>query len=199
MFPRVRISVFFLPGLAHLPDIEGRWMLPGPTSFHGTSLSEKPVLFVHGDDPRSFLSAVALASSKQYHHRASVSLASRLRLTKINSSLWVRKGMDGGRETVKGEWLRGMGEGNGFRPVVAGRETRTRRPAGRRVLVLMALRFRLRCFIRFAVGTHERDGGRACSDLFLSGSVGLSRRAVRSILFGICWCSAGLRVRSRSD
>jgi hypothetical protein len=42
-------------------------MLPGPTSFHGTILSEKLVLFVHGDDPRSCLSAVAQASATQYH------------------------------------------------------------------------------------------------------------------------------------
>ena len=37
---------------------------------------------------------------------------------------------------------------------------------------LLETRVCLRCFIQFAVGTHERDAGRACIALFLCGSAG---------------------------
>jgi len=41
----------------------------------------------------------------------------------------------------KGEWLRGIDEGNGVRPVDTARVAGRRRPAGRRLPALMALVF----------------------------------------------------------
>ena len=68
------------------------------------------------------------------------------------------------------ERVRGMGQGNGFRPVGNAREAGTRQQASRRVPARTFSRFQLLWFIVFAGEIRGTVSGRACTGLSLNES-----------------------------